>query len=859
MRSLGGLLLVLETFHASAVRPTVVLPVQSHSAELLLTDVWNTQKRLDGTMNASLNAASAELVAAVADAEIGEDMRSISLRNDGGESGGSSGLKGYCAGDDGTFQEDMRVEADWKNYGTFYPGKVKDVNKDGTYDIKYDDGFTEKRVKMKNVNEVEEKKKMPPKDDPACQVLDGLEKIKKNVKKANKDVSAWLANQRAKRSGKLPEVTPPPIKVEKAPAPAPAGAPAEATPVKSDDPDKNAKLEKLKAKLAAKDEEIRQLEAEVSANDEEIRSAMSGGEGRDVRTIDDLIAEYESAIARKQEWIDFLKNKKIQQNNQLTSLGHSSVDLDDVDSSVAEIELDVAEVKEKRDELEKADKLDPELGSAIDTIVGQAAKLREKLDVLISADKRAEKQRKLAAERAAAREAKGEPAETEEEAAVAKAAEEDVLKAAEGVDDELRAVDDGAKKLDNGVIPHGAKWWRYRYEHSFVEAVLMIFILFLFIFWERFFHFIRDEAYKRSDMDHFVRMEHSTLYISWLEFFTGELMVCLLVFLTVWLLGKLNLLHYFAVVLKKSDDLHLPHTGAEYEHVAVDMCVVLFWAICLYFLLALSIVHASMRRIGEWAELDQQAEAATDGALTFRLHRRFNIASSPAEWVELKRYMTHSISIDPVLREQVLGDMEFGSLEFQLWTYLRANIREGTDVFFQFGVLPWSLIICTFVVFMALHYYMHMGYVRIMSFFLALLAVQLIILVWVVARLSNGLTEAKQSRESQRIVSDGFHNRYSSEKMLALTCFYNLFILCYGISRVVCQPWMWELHFWVVTYLTIASMIMVIFFCLVVAPLFPLFMAVMALPPHIDPCNIEVLKRCVAKTEVGSGSFLRRG
>merc|ERR1719223_232503 len=151
-------------------------------------------------MNASLNAASAELVAAVADAEIGEDMRSISLRNDGGESGGSSGLKGYCAGDDGTFQEDMRVEADWKNYGTFYPGKVKDVNKDGTYDIKYDDGFTEKRVK-----------------------------IKKNVKKANEDVSAWLASQRAKRAGKLPEVTPPPLKVEdtSAPAPAVAGAPAE--------------------------------------------------------------------------------------------------------------------------------------------------------------------------------------------------------------------------------------------------------------------------------------------------------------------------------------------------------------------------------------------------------------------------------------------------------------------------------------------------------------------------------------------------------------------------------------------------------------------------------------------------------
>merc|ERR1719265_31904 len=101
--------------------------------------------------------------------------------------------------------------------------------------------------------------------------------------------------------------------------------------------------------------------------------------------------------------------------------------------------------------------------------------------------------------------------------------------------------------------------------------------------------------------------------------------------------------------------------------------------------------------------------------------------------------MTHSISIDPVLREQILGDVDIDSLDFQMWTYLRANIREGTDVFFQFGVLPWSLIICTFVVFMALHYYMHMGYIRIMSFFLALLAVQLVMLVGFVMRMSGGL------------------------------------------------------------------------------------------------------------------------
>merc|ERR1719498_2394356 len=74
-----------------------------------------------------------------------------------------------------------------------------------------------------------------------------------------------------------------------------------------------------------------------------------------------------------------------------------------------------------------------------------------------------------------------------------------------------------------------------------------------------------------------------------------------------------------------------------------------------------------------------------------------------------------------------------------------------------------------------------------------------------------------------------------------------VFFVCYGICRMICQPWMWELHFWPVLYLTIAAVISAILFVVIVAPAIPNFLCVMCLPPYVDEQNMMLMKQCAAE------------
>jgi hypothetical protein len=749
----------------------------------------------------------------------------------------------------------MKVEANWKGYGEHYPGRVQDVNKDGTYDIKYDDGFTEKRVKASRVEPQKGKTFAPakPKDDPACMVVDSLESIKGKLDNAFRDISAWLANFRARKSGRVPDVEAPHrvLKDVDAPGPAPPTLPAE---VESTDKSKTEELDTLKTELAEKDEEIKKLEQDVDTNDALIRKTLNGGkeeedDGSDVHSIDDLIEHYKGLISRRNDWIDFLKQKKAKQQSTLYSLGYSPVTLDDVQRTTDDISRDMDKVRSIRDKLKEEDKLDPELNAAIEKLVVREAKLKAKVANLVEADRKAKERRKERAELEAAQKAAGKSLDALN---VTDEGDDEVLKAAEEVEAELAATKEGADNLDGGVHPHGDKWWRYRYEHSFVEALLMIFILFLMLLWERFYYFLRERMYSMSDLVGLNWIQHSTLYISWLEFFAGEMMACVLTFLTVWSLGKLGFLDKFVTWLPESSDkMHLPSHGSEYEHLAIDMLVVLFWAIFFYFLLALSLVIAATNKLEDWAELDlldKQGAAVATGAPTHGVS-----VSSPTEFVEMKIFFRHQVR-EAVVRAEVSEDSAserdfalkqlFSGIgdgdkiaNFPLWAYLRANVRQGTDVFFRFGVIPWTLMIVTFTLFMYLHYYKQMGYIRIMTFFLMLLVVQLLMVRWYVNR-----TVAALKNPDSISAKESIHNRVNTEGIIATSVWFNLFILCYGISRVVCQPWMWELHFWVVTYLTLFTLIIAVCFCYYIAPTFPIFFAAMSLPPYIDPENIETMK-----------------
>jgi uncharacterized protein (DUF427 family) len=57
------------------------------------------------------------------------------------------------------WKEGDRIEANYRGKGKYYPGTVKKDRNDGTYDIDYDDGEIETRVKAENLRKVEEQQK----------------------------------------------------------------------------------------------------------------------------------------------------------------------------------------------------------------------------------------------------------------------------------------------------------------------------------------------------------------------------------------------------------------------------------------------------------------------------------------------------------------------------------------------------------------------------------------------------------------------------------------------------------------------------------------------------------------------------
>merc|ERR1719263_2443852 len=90
--------------------------------------------------------------------------------------------------------------------------------------------------------------------------------------------------------------------------------------------------------------------------------------------------------------------------------------------------------------------------------------------------------------------------------------------------------------------------------------------------------------------------------------------------------------------------------------------------------------------------------------------------------------------------------------------------------------------------------------------------------------------------------SASVHERYNTESIVLGLLQFSLFFVCYGVARMICQPWMWELHFWPVLVLTIVAMLGACLFVILVAPSIPSFLCAMAMPPYVDHHNLQMMK-----------------
>merc|ERR1719152_951600 len=86
-----------------------------------------------------------------------------------------------------------------------------------------------------------------------------------------------------------------------------------------------------------------------------------------------------------------------------------------------------------------------------------------------------------------------------------------------------------------------------------------------------------------------------------------------------------------------------------------------------------------------------------------------------------------------------------------------------------------------------------------------------------------------------------FHTEYQTELIALGAMQFALFAVCYGVARMICQPWMWELHFWPVFSLTIVAIFSAALFVWLVSPGIPTFCAMQSVPPYVDNDNLEIM------------------
>merc|ERR1719297_163321 len=114
------------------------------------------------------------------------------------------------------------------------------------------------------------------------------------------------------------------------------------------------------------------------------------------------------------------------------------------------------------------------------------------------------------------------------------------------------------------------------------------------------------------------------------------------------------------------------------------------------------------------------------------------------------------------------------------------------DKMFMFGWTIWVAIVLTFVAFALAHRFAQIGCVRIMiGIFFALVVVLVFMVGWIFRIV--GVIKNPDVQEVNQTWS--LHRSTSTETIIISTLHYLLFFLCYGAARMICQPWMWVLHF----------------------------------------------------------------
>jgi len=299
----------------------------------------------------------------------------------------------------------------------------------------------------------------------------------------------------------------------------------------------------------------------------------------------------------------------------------------------------------------------------------------------------------------------------------------------------------------------------------------------------------------------------------------------------------------------------LPTTPEHYQVLATNVCMQLGLAILAYQMIVYSVVRATLAKFQTWNAYEAEKTPLTPNqsmsptaSMSRKLKRGPTLMGGPFEFSQMRSYFLEETAKYPGIKDK-LATLECDSTgAFPFGAYLSVNVRLYTDDILQLTYNFWLAAWVTFSVFVLLHRFAHMAYVRIMLFLSLLLVAVLLGMYFAVMSTTRRMTEWVDAEEDEHeLKSVGAHNHW-----ISLLLQYALFFLCYGFVRMVTAPWLWHIYFYNVLILTCIFAAVLLAFAAYLAPLIPVFYAAMSIPPNISETDLDIIVDAMKKTKPGA-------
>jgi len=168
-------------------------------------------------------------------------------------------------------------------------------------------------------------------------------------------------------------------------------------------------------------------------------------------------------------------------------------------------------------------------------------------------------------------------------------------------------LDGAVNNFETGVHPHGYKWWRYRYEYTVIESVVLAFSVMLQYLLMYLFHRMSGHAsnryYKTGRLGRYYRYP-------WVYLVFHAAAICFTTF-TAYMLyipwGKNNIFNLFAVAFNDWVDgrANVPFLGYSWLYMILDVQFQLFACYLLYSLFVAMVVHNYIAALRDWRSLSE--------------------------------------------------------------------------------------------------------------------------------------------------------------------------------------------------------------------------------------------------------------